>query len=94
MLTQLLWDVILQVSSHEELEALIINGLLGIVFGEDSFTMKLLQHILQLLCGVLAVLLQLGKLSWAQTFPAPVSHTARSQGRGSMSGIVSVHKCH
>lgn len=27
MLTQLLWDVILQVSGHEQLEALIINGL-------------------------------------------------------------------
>lgn len=29
MLTQLLWDVILQVSGHEELEALIVNGLHG-----------------------------------------------------------------
>lgn len=76
MLTQLLWDVVLQVSGHEELEALIINGLLRVVFGQNSFTVKLLQHILQLLCGVLAVLLQLGELSWAQTYPAPVSHTA------------------
>lgn len=76
MLTQLLWDVILQVSGHEELEALIINGLLWVVFGEDSFAVKLLQHILQLLGGVLAVLLQLCELSWAQAHPAPVSHTA------------------
>lgn len=29
VLAQLLWDIILQVSSHEESEALIINGLHG-----------------------------------------------------------------
>lgn len=29
MLTQLLWDVVLQVSGHEELEALIVDGLHG-----------------------------------------------------------------
>lgn len=53
MLTQFFWDVILQISGHEELEALIVNGLvenvlllLRIVFGKDSFTVKLLQHIL------------------------------------------------
>lgn len=28
----------------------------------------------------LAVLLELGKLSWAQTDPAPVSHTAEASG--------------
>lgn len=83
MLTQLFWNVILQICHHEELEALIVNGLvenvlllLWIVFGKDSSAMKLLQHILQLLCGVLAVLLQLAELSWAQTHPATVSHAA------------------
>lgn len=29
MLAQLLWDVVLQVSGHEELEALIVDGLRG-----------------------------------------------------------------
>lgn len=76
MLTKLFWYVILQISHHEELEALIVNRLLWIVFGKDSSTMKLLQHILQLLCGVFTVLLQLAKLSRAQTHPATVSHAA------------------
>lgn len=76
MLTQLLRDVILQVGGHEELEAFIVNGLLRVVLREDSFTVKLLQHILQLLSRVLAVLLQLSELGGAQTNPAPVSHAA------------------
>lgn len=42
VLTQLLWDVILQVSGHEELEALIINGLHG--RGESKQARELLRY--------------------------------------------------
>lgn len=74
MLTQLLWDIILQVGGHEELKALVVNGLLWVVFGKHSFSMELLQNILEFLSGIFAVLLQLSELCWAQTHPASVTH--------------------
>lgn len=64
MFAQFLGDVILQVGGHEELKALIIDGLvehilllLRVVLGEDTISVKFFQDIFKLLGGILTVLL-------------------------------------